>query len=161
MPKNKTAKTIKHAAQPRFAHAFFCDDIRYEIGNKVSLMGVYSKDLIFPALPAFLSRLGVVLTIDTAINEPIESIKVVIEKDTETLIELTPERLHQDLQSEGELSENHDEPTRLSFYMHIMLNPMTITSACMLRVRATIDGTEYMAGKIRISAQDLSKLVKN
>lgn len=161
MPKNKSGKPSKPAVQPRFAHAFFCDDIRYEVGNKVSLMGIYSKDLIFPTLPAFVGRLGVVLTIDTDINEPIETIKVLVEKDAETLIELTPEKLEQDYQSTARLAEHHDEPSRLSLNMHIMLSPMTIASACMLRVKVTIDGVEYMAGKIRVSANDPSQLIKN
>lgn len=38
---------------PRVAHCIFCDDIRFERGNKVSFMGLYSDELlVFAAKPA-------------------------------------------------------------------------------------------------------------
>lgn len=39
--------------------ALFCDDIRQEVGNKVSLMGCYQGELIVPAAPIVLPRLCV------------------------------------------------------------------------------------------------------
>lgn len=36
---------------PRFAHALFFDDIRQEVGNKLSLMGMYVTDLVIPVSP--------------------------------------------------------------------------------------------------------------
>jgi hypothetical protein len=38
-------------AEPRVATCIFCDDIRPEIGGKLSIMGVYGADMIFPAPP--------------------------------------------------------------------------------------------------------------
>lgn len=46
---------------PRVAHCVFCDDIRQELGNKLSLMGVYSGELlIFQKPPIILPKLGIV-----------------------------------------------------------------------------------------------------
>ena len=36
-----------------------CDDIRQEVGNKDSLMGVYHEDIIFDKLPNFMQRLSI------------------------------------------------------------------------------------------------------
>src|SRR4051794_10954427 len=46
---------------PRVANCIFCDDIRHEVGNKVSLMGIYSADILFPGPPPVAFRtLGIV-----------------------------------------------------------------------------------------------------
>lgn len=36
-----------------------CDDIRYERGNKISLVGLYDEVIVFPRLPARLAKLCV------------------------------------------------------------------------------------------------------
>lgn len=49
----------------------FCDDIRSEVGNKLSFMGVYSLSMALPAgttFPVSLPKLGVAITW----NEPID-----------------------------------------------------------------------------------------
>ena len=33
---------------PRWVHCIFCDDVRTEVGNKLSLMGVYNGEINFP-----------------------------------------------------------------------------------------------------------------
>ena len=37
---------------PRTAFCLFCDDVRQEIGNKTSYMGVYMTDMLFPSNPS-------------------------------------------------------------------------------------------------------------
>ena len=39
------------ARKPKFKNLIICDDIRAEVGNKVSLMGVYAKDIFVPKFP--------------------------------------------------------------------------------------------------------------
>jgi hypothetical protein len=36
---------------PKFVYSIVCDDIREEIGNKLSFMGVYGSDIFVPAFP--------------------------------------------------------------------------------------------------------------
>lgn len=36
---------------PRVAHCVFCDDVRQEVGNKLSLMGMYMGDIVLPVAP--------------------------------------------------------------------------------------------------------------
>jgi len=45
-------------------HSIVCDDIREEINNKVSLMGVYGKEIIFNQLPAILPKLYFLIMIE-------------------------------------------------------------------------------------------------
>lgn len=44
-------------------HALWCDDIRQEVGNKPSFMGVYTGALVVPQLPLTLPKLCVWLTV--------------------------------------------------------------------------------------------------
>lgn len=52
-----------------FAFAQFCDDVRYEVGGKVSLVGIYGSDLIISdPLPVALPKLCVALVVSTPID---------------------------------------------------------------------------------------------
>lgn len=55
---------------PRVSTCIFCDDVRYEMGNKISLIGVYNSDIIFPANPPLIvPKLGIVVWIVTDIDD--------------------------------------------------------------------------------------------
>ncbi|SRR6266700_2659485 len=57
---------------PRVAHCVFCDDVRQEIGNKLSLMGVYVGELIVPmAPPVVMPKFAIVVWIITDIDDPV------------------------------------------------------------------------------------------
>lgn len=54
---------------PRVAHSVFCDDVRFELGNKLSFIGVYSSDIViyqaFPvAIPKFCIQVWVICDVD-------------------------------------------------------------------------------------------------
>jgi len=62
----KTAKNIK---------TILCDDVRQEIGGKMSLMGIYSKDIIVNKVPALLPFINLVVMLED-IKEPFEKLFV-------------------------------------------------------------------------------------
>lgn len=41
-----------------------CDDIRQEVGNKMSIMGLFGKTILCKSLPTLLRQLGVVIQIE-------------------------------------------------------------------------------------------------
>ncbi|WNO60859.1 DUF6941 family protein [Rheinheimera sp. MMS21-TC3] len=61
--------------KPNFS-ILFCDDIRHEIGGKVSLMGIYGTHLLVPSLPIEISRLVIHFSIELPVNMKPNSIKV-------------------------------------------------------------------------------------
>jgi hypothetical protein len=65
-----------------------CDDIRKETGNKVSLMGVYSKDIILPAVPAILPKLCLFVMLE-GVEREIPSLNVKIILPASDPVELT------------------------------------------------------------------------
>ena len=43
--------------KPNFMYLHICDDVRNEIGGKISMMGVYEKTLIVPSIPFVFPKL--------------------------------------------------------------------------------------------------------
>lgn len=63
--------------KPNFS-VLFCDDIRHELGGKVSLMGIYGSHLLLPALPSNLIKLSVHFSIELPTESKPESVTIVI-----------------------------------------------------------------------------------
>ena len=64
----KVAKKIK---------TILCDDVRQEVGGKMSLMGIYSKDIVVNKVPAILPVINLVLMFE-GIKEPFEQLLVTV-----------------------------------------------------------------------------------
>ena len=73
------------ATTDRIATAIFCDDIRQEVGGKMSFMGCYQSELIVPSTPVVLPKLCIMATVTTPIARPFKSltIKIMIDDKTE------------------------------------------------------------------------------
>lgn len=71
--------------QSRYANAIFCDDVRMEVGNKMSLMGIYQSQMIVPTLPVTIQKLCVFASATTDINTPFEKVEFTI-KNNEDII---------------------------------------------------------------------------
>ena len=54
-----------------------CDDIRQEVGNKISLMGIYSKDIFVPEIPFTLAKLCLLL-IAKDVQQEIHDLNVIV-----------------------------------------------------------------------------------
>jgi hypothetical protein len=59
-------------------HALWCDDIRQEVGNKPSFMGVYTGALVVPQLPLTLPKLCVWLTLSAPQDQPLQDLEVAV-----------------------------------------------------------------------------------
>jgi len=59
-------------------HALWCDDIRQEVGNKPSFMGVYTGALVVPQLPLTLPKLCVWLTLSAPQELPLQDVEVAV-----------------------------------------------------------------------------------
>lgn len=69
-------------------HIIMCDDVRRELGNKMSLMGFYSGDIILNKLPSNLKSLVFVLVLER-IAKPFKKIVVTLKLPKEKPNELT------------------------------------------------------------------------
>jgi Family of unknown function (DUF6941) len=56
-------------------NTILCDDVRQEIGEKMSLMGIYSKDIVVNKVPAILPFINLIVMFED-IKEPFDNIFV-------------------------------------------------------------------------------------
>lgn len=125
---------------PRHLEVIYCDDIREEVGNKSSYMGVYSGELTVPNAPVLLSKLCIVARATTDIDDPFESLEVrIVAVNGENEIEIL---------STGSIPLPAEQPqldggqTRMLAQMNFMLSPFQITEATTLRVKAITEREE-------------------
>ena len=138
---------------PRYVFAAFCDDIRFEVGGKITLVGMYGADMYLPEFPYFIPKLGVSTIINSPIGQVPKSLSIKIEKGDEVLMEFelgTAEQIKAAISQSPSRSDMHDLPTRSTYFSHIITPPITIAQPCTLRAIAVVDGEAYMAGKLHI-----------
>jgi hypothetical protein len=71
---------------PRFAIATFCDDVRVEVGNKLSFIGIYQSDLLVPTFPTTLPKLCVVMMVRTPLTRPFRELRFDLLRNEEVLV---------------------------------------------------------------------------
>lgn len=56
-----------------YVHATYCDDIRQEVGGKITLVGIYAGQCLVPMIPCALPKLCVMINISATRADPITS----------------------------------------------------------------------------------------
>ena len=129
----------------RHVEVTYCDDIRQETGNKVSLMGVYSTDLNVTA-PVMLARLCIAVKVVTDISDPFTSvsIRVLQGEDHVEIASAGPIAIPE--KPSVDLVKNH----YMALHFAIVLSPFQIEKDTILRVRALTEREELKGPALRI-----------
>ena len=144
----------------RYLHTIYCDDVRIEVGNKQSLMGIYSGELLVPEFPIALPKLCIVVNLVTPIDKPLKELTIKITQNNETLIEVpvTGEQLTQPQSSIIENGEKDNPDRRIALNFTLMLAPFSIEKECILRVRAVTESGELKGNGLRIKIGQLQQV---
>lgn len=122
----------------------YCDDIRHEMGNKLSLIGVYGADLVVPELPTAIAKLCVFAQLYSEVDAEFESeIEIHVMVDDEVIATSTTVPRH---------SKDLEASQFQKLGAQFVLTPFFIEKECTLRVRAIYQGTEYQAAALKIRA---------
>ena len=119
----------------RFLHVLFADDIRQEVGGKVTIVGIYQSKMIFPSFPVVVPKLAVVMTAVTPINSPFEKLKFLVFKDDEPLqsFEVDAEML---AQAANDVTSMPNEDVKvIEFQFAAVMGALEISGPCVLRTR--------------------------
>ena len=135
----------------RNVFTIFSDDVRHEIGGKISYIGVYAGKMLLPAFPAVLSKLCLTVKITTPISKPFEKLNVKIYKDEELIAEggVAPA----DLQAAPTAGELGDEPPKnilRDLQLGFAFSPFAVDGPCLIRVRVENEGRELKGTGLRI-----------
>lgn len=131
----------------RFLTATYCDDIRQELGNKLSLMGCYQGELIVSRVPVALPKLCVYASVWTPKEQPFKSliIRIVQGDDVELArIELPEAGLAEAAQIRDETA------TRKAVSTAIAFAPFVIEKSTSLRVVANTEEGEIIGPRLLI-----------
>jgi hypothetical protein len=138
------------ATSDRVLTAIFCDDIRHEVGNKMSFMGCYQGELFLPSAPIALAKFCVYVTLITPIGRPVRSLvfKVLQDDDKELArIELPDEALrNSNFVVEG-------LATRAGLNAAMVFSPFVIEKSTILRVLAITEEGEVVGPRLLVKVQ--------
>lgn len=118
--------------KPKYHYSLACDDIREEVGNKLSFMGVYGKNIVIPKTPFVFPQICVAIFCKDLSGGDIFSIKAVdpsgkeigklingnISKDTKGYVDMTlfakftPVKISKEGSLRLEIRFNDDESTK-------------------------------------------------
>jgi hypothetical protein len=137
----------------RILTAIFCDDIRHEVGNKMSFMGCYQGELFVPAVPTGLSKLCIFATALTPIERPFKSLTFRIVMDDN--VELA--RLEIPTEAFSAMPDVVDETaTRKSVSTALMFSPFIIEKPTSLRLMADTEEGEVIGPRLLIKVADIA-----
>ncbi len=137
----------------RILTAIFCDDIRHEMGNKMSFMGCYEGQLFVPAVPTGLSKLCIFATALTPIGRPFKSLtfRIVIDDNVELA------RLEIPTEAFSTMPDVVDETaTRKSVSTALIFSPFIIEKPTSLRLMAETEEGEIVGPRLLIKVADMA-----
>lgn len=137
----------------RFITAIFCDDIRHEVGSKLSYMGCYQGEIIVQITPVVLPKLCVSVSVSTPKERPFKSlvIRVIQDDDVELARMDIPNEDLTGITGITGLSQISDKTsTRISLNTAIVFSPFVIEKPTMLRLVATTEEGEITGPRVLI-----------
>lgn len=131
----------------------YCDDIRLELGNKHSLMGVYPADMFIDIMPVVLPKLCAWVNVVTPVGKPFDRLRVRVLHDDVTLID-TGELIEDgsmDLPSQHDDSTQGDNEERLmAFNFLFTISPFSVDAESSLQIVAETEDGDMKSRRLRI-----------
>jgi hypothetical protein len=149
--------TVIRSPSP-LGYTVFCDDIRQEIGGKLTLVGVYSGEMtVFGTLPATLPKLALYIRYMERVGESNEPLELRIYKpgdpyDSPTLRVPISEQMLEKFRSMNNPPDELDDPLAV-LSLHLAVQPIEFRQEGVLRVRMIRGENEIKLGGLRIKAQ--------
>lgn len=137
---------------PRHVETLFCDDIRHEVGGKLSFIGVYSGGLFVPAFPVTLPKLCLSVKIVTPADKPLRALSLRVLRDEKTLqeIALDEEQLAAASDSAEDMTEaQRKERVQMAQFM-LVFSPIQFDGPCTLRVRVQTEDGELRGMALKV-----------
>ena len=132
----------------RYAEVTYCDDIRFEAGNKRSYMGVYASDLMVGSAPAVLNRLCISVRISTPVTRPFERLHLKISHGEKVLAEVPVDTEVLKAQMQQFMSE--PAVRRLNFESEMFLSNLEISGPGKITVIAQTEAEELSGNALRL-----------
>ena len=136
-----------------FGYSIFCDDIRYEMGGKVSFIGVYTGVMLLSqAYPQVLPKLCIRATLVASAANPPKNVSILLylphdSENPATSAEL-PIQGFEPLRPKDIPEDGSEKKLQVSF--EFVLSPFEVTKPGYIRLRAIADGEEVKLGSLAV-----------
>lgn len=133
--------TMDSTPEPKrieLVYTLFCDDVRLEVGNKLSYMGVF-QTIVVPQLPVWLPKLAVV-NHWRGEGAHLSEVRILMPNREEALVVSQPARFEI----------NHDSADNISFFVNV-----TFPVAGEYLVQTLIDSSLFEERVLTVSDQQL------
>lgn len=135
-----------------FSYLLVCDDVRHEVGNKPSYMGVYTGDILVEKFPFTVPKLCLIPTLNFANHVKIESLDYWFRFDENN--SLNQSVTSAELTALEALSSPEDpKRNRVFITFNLFLVPFSIEKPTEGTVGFTVNGKEILAGHLRVAQQ--------
>lgn len=135
----------------RHVEVLYCDDIRQEVGGKISLMGIYAGKLIVPSIPIVLPKLCILIKVLTDVSDPFRRLSAHIERGEErTSLLSTGEIALPQAQIEDAAAKKSNAKRFTVVQLHFVLSPFQIEAPMLLRVRIETERGSINGSGLRI-----------
>lgn len=134
----------------RYAHIVFCDDIRQEVGGKITQVGIYTGKCLVPTMPCTLPKLCFSLTLGAPKTDPINSVSV---SAFYAGIEVASISLNSDQIKEIMASNPPSNPTarkHMTLTLMGIISPFTLTTPGRIKFTIAADDRELICDDLEI-----------
>lgn len=131
-----------------YMETIYCDDVRSEIGNKLSFMGIYGPNILLNEFPAVLSKLCAVMSLHLPPDTQAERVTFSLYKDDEEIGRSTA--LLADVRKAATEQGEVNEERRLTIRFIAQITPLQLEGPCRLKAKAEIDGETIKGGRLLV-----------
>lgn len=134
----------------RYAHAIYCDDIRQEVGGKITLVGIYSGQCLVREIPCTLPKLCLSLNVSASRAKPVRSLIVVGAFAGNEVINMTLDSTQIAeimAPSEGQ----RPDSKHMMLVLMAALSPFNVSTPGKLTLTVTADGEDIYCEGLNIS----------
>ena len=134
----------------RFSNCVFSDDIRFEIGNKFSIIGVYSGEILIQgSAPQMLSRLVIGVWLVTNIADPLDKVTIRVKSPG---VDLSVAEAQFDIKSET-LSPDSDASKRQAF-LPLNISPFPVMQDGVIEAFLDTGDSTERVGRLKVRFVD-------
>lgn len=134
----------------RSVFTIFCDDIRQEMGGKITYVGTYTGSMQVPKFPTMLPKFCISVFCCFDSKEPIQSLHMKVSLGDQILAEEQFSPNDQPSKHERNMDMEHPEVVQAN----LMFSPLQVLEPCNLRVEVNADGEDLQVFPFKISASD-------
>lgn len=134
----------------RFAHAIYCDDIRQEVGNKTSLIGIYKGKMFVPSFPIVIPKLCVAVSIVTPTTRPFKTLKIKVLRGDQVLLEAPLSDAFIAAQGVDGEPRGPDDARLFTAEAVLVMSPVPIEAPMTFKLRVETEDEELRAGGLQI-----------